>query len=124
MQAFWHVPIARRSTKQESRKGALFQGRFQRKHVADESYLLHLTRYIHLNPVDAGLVRHAEDWIYSSYREYIGLRAGSLPQKNLVLQDFDSEQHYRNFVESRLPMVHASIRDLTFEEEKPGFTDN
>jgi putative transposase len=45
-----------------SRVGSLFQGRFQAKRVEDEAYLLHLTRYIHLNPVKAGLVARSEDW--------------------------------------------------------------
>ena len=39
-----------------------------------ESYLDRLTRYIHLNPVRAGLASHPGDYRWSSYREYIGLR--------------------------------------------------
>jgi len=54
------------------RVGHLFQGRFQAKHVETEEYLLHLSRYIHLNPVFAGLVKQADEWEFSSYREYLG----------------------------------------------------
>jgi REP element-mobilizing transposase RayT len=45
-----------------SRVGPLFQGRFRAKHVDREAYLLHLTRYVHLNPVVAGLVKQPRDW--------------------------------------------------------------
>jgi putative transposase len=45
------------------RVGALFQGAFGAKQVDRDEYLLDLSRYIHLNPVMAGLVQHAEDWV-------------------------------------------------------------
>lgn len=55
------------------RKGPLTESRYQSRHVDSNEYLLHLTRYIHLNPVKAGLAVKAEDWEFSSYRNYIGL---------------------------------------------------
>jgi len=36
-------------------------------------------------PVEAGLVKRPEDWEFSSYREYIGLRNGTLPAPEIVL---------------------------------------
>jgi putative transposase len=39
------------------RKGPLFEGRFKHVHVDNDEYVLHLCRYIHLNPVIAGYVR-------------------------------------------------------------------
>ncbi|MCM8787450.1 MAG: transposase [Candidatus Omnitrophica bacterium] len=53
------------------RKGPLWEGRFKNVLVEKDEYLLHLTRYIHLNPVAAGLVDNPENWIASSYQEYI-----------------------------------------------------
>jgi REP element-mobilizing transposase RayT len=63
--------------KRFQRTGVLLQGAFQAKLVDRDNYLLHLSRYIHLNPVRAGLVQHPEDWNYSSYRDYVGLRNGT-----------------------------------------------
>lgn len=83
------------------RVGSLFQGRFKAIHVDREEYLLHLSRYIHLNPVVAKLVRRPEDWKFSSYLEYIGLRPGKLPSPNVVLSQFSSPDAYRKFVEDR-----------------------
>ena len=55
------------------RVGHLFQGRFKSVLAEAESYLHLLTRYIHLNPVRAGLVSHPGDYRWSSYRVYLGL---------------------------------------------------
>jgi len=44
------------------RMGHLFQGRYKSLLVEEESYLLELVRYIHLNPVRSGLVTRAEDY--------------------------------------------------------------
>lgn len=54
------------------RKGPLWQSRFEARPVETDEDLLHLTRYIHLNPASAGLVQRPEDWEFSSYHEYLG----------------------------------------------------
>jgi REP element-mobilizing transposase RayT len=56
------------------RSGALFQGRFKAILVEDESHALELTRYLHLNAVRAKLAERPEEYAWSSYREYLGLR--------------------------------------------------
>lgn len=58
------------------RVGHLFQGRYKAFLVDKESYLLELSRYIHLNPVRAGIAKRPEDYKWSSYREYIYGRSG------------------------------------------------
>ncbi|MCR4439385.1 MAG: transposase [bacterium] len=58
--------------RQLGRSGTLFQGRFLHVQVEREEYLVHLCRYIHLNPVVAGLVRNPEDWAFSNYLECVG----------------------------------------------------
>jgi putative transposase len=52
------------------RCGALFQGRFKAVLVEDESHALELTRYIHLNPVRAGIVERPEQYPWSSYQDF------------------------------------------------------
>jgi putative transposase len=54
-----------------SRKGPLWQSSFRCIRIRSENQLLHTTRYIHLNPVTAGIVSLPEDWKYSSYKDYI-----------------------------------------------------
>ncbi|KKP88376.1 MAG: hypothetical protein UR93_C0015G0006 [Berkelbacteria bacterium GW2011_GWA2_35_9] len=53
------------------RKGTLWEDNFKRILIESDEQLLHLTRYIHLNPVSAGLVAMPEYWDFSSYKEYL-----------------------------------------------------
>ena len=53
------------------RVGPLWTGRFKSVLVSSDEQLLHLTRYIHLNPTSAGVVESPKDWQFSSYLEYI-----------------------------------------------------
>jgi len=53
------------------RVGHLFQGRYKAILVQADEYLHHLSRYIHLNPVKARIVKKPEDYKWSSYRNYI-----------------------------------------------------
>lgn len=57
--------------RKHKRAGHLFQGRYKAFIVDKENYLLELSRYIHLNPVRAGIVQRPEDYNWSSYRDYI-----------------------------------------------------
>ena len=113
MQAFT-LSYAKAINNRYQKVGSLFQGRFQAIHVDREEYLLHLTRYIHLNPVCANIVEKAEDWEFSSYQEYIDLRHGSLPKIDRVRSQFNSADTYRNFLEDLT--TDRSIHHLTFEE--------
>ena len=57
----------------EQRTGHLFQGRYKAVLVDGDSYLLELLRYIHLNPVRAGIVETSEEYPWSSHRAYLGI---------------------------------------------------
>jgi putative transposase len=54
------------------RTGHLFQGRFKALLIDADSYLLELIRYIHLNPVRAGMVQRPQEYLWSSHSSYIG----------------------------------------------------
>jgi len=56
--------------------GHVFGGRYKSLCVEKEGYLLELSRYIHLNPVRAGLAKKAEGYKWSSYGYYIGEKEG------------------------------------------------
>ncbi len=55
------------------RKGPLWESRFNRVLVKTDEQLLNLSGYIHINPVRKELVVNPEDWLFSSYREYLGM---------------------------------------------------
>ena len=52
--------------------GHVFQGRYKAILVHRDPYLLHLVRYVLLNPVRAGMVTSPEPWRWSSYRATVG----------------------------------------------------
>ena len=56
---------------QYNRKGHLFQDRYKSEPVEDDAYFLTVLRYIHQNPLKAGLVAHIDSYRWSSYTEYM-----------------------------------------------------
>src|SRR3989344_2285721 len=54
-----------------NRKGPLWQSRFKSVIIESNEHLLHVSRYIHLNPATNYLVDNPEDWILSSYKDFI-----------------------------------------------------
>lgn len=73
------------------RIGHVFQGRYRAILVDSDSYLLQLIRYIHLNPVRAGIVREPGGWAWSSHRVYLG-QAGAPVwlEPEMVLEQFST----------------------------------
>ncbi len=90
------------------RSGHLFQGRYKAQLVEADSYLLELSRYIHLNPVRAKLVAQPEAYRWSSFQGY-ARAARSLPwvTHTRVLGEFGGEtttarRAYARFVRSAI----------------------
>ena len=88
---------------QQGRTGPLFAGRFRSIHVDVDEYLIHLARYVHLNPVVAGLCRHPQEWPYSNYLEWIEQRNGTLIDRVWVRGYFPTPESYIEFVKNELP---------------------
>ncbi|MFZ4621899.1 MAG: transposase [Bacteroidota bacterium] len=84
--------------KRYERTGTLFEERFEAKEVDTDEYLIHLSRYIHLNPVKAKLVPACEDWEFSNYREWIGLRQSLLFDTDLTSTLSKNFTSYKSFV--------------------------
>lgn len=97
------VAYTKAINKRFNRTGSLFEGRFKAITVNNDTYLAHLSRYIHLNPAKAGLVSHTKDWAFSSYRDYVGLRDGKLPDPTIILEQFASRADYQSFLDQTAP---------------------
>jgi putative transposase len=99
--------------KRFNRSGVLFQGRFQCVHVTETDYLIHLCRYIHLNPVKAKMVQQPGEWEFSSYSEYAGLRFGTLPKTEYIKMQIQDELVYEQFLaDQNLPNSNGLKRLL------------
>lgn len=84
------------------RKGPLWESKFKNVLVDNDEQLLHLTRYLHLNPVTALLIDKPENWIFSSYKEYL-----SKVEDSSVVCQFDNILEikpflYRKFVNDQI----------------------
>lgn len=90
-----HVPLAslmrrlltgwaKRFNLPRQRNGHVFQGRYKAILCRDDAYLIGLLRYIHMNPVEAGLVEHPRDWPWSGHREYILQASSRLIDRGLL----------------------------------------
>ena len=84
--------------KRFGRVGALFQGQFRGKPIQNYEHLLSLCMYIHANPVKDGLVAMPEDWEYSNYPDWIGLRPGTLVNRDFIQEHFGTPAEYMNLV--------------------------
>lgn len=89
------------------RSGHLFQGRYKAILIDQDIYLLELSRYIHLNPVRAGMVQRPEDYPHSSYGSFIGKRKDESVYRDFILKMISQNgkkamQNYKSFVENAI----------------------
>ena len=94
------------------RVGHLLQGRHKAILCQSERYLSELVRYIHLNPVRAGIVSRPEDYKYSSHRAYLGLEPAGIVDVDPVLRHFGASkevarERYRKFVAAGIKLGHC-----------------
>lgn len=53
------------------RDGPIFRGRYHAKLIEKDNYLIWVSRYIHLNPTNAGMVNHPKEYPWSSFKYFI-----------------------------------------------------
>jgi REP element-mobilizing transposase RayT len=104
--------------KKRDRSGHLFQGRYKAILIEKDNYLLQLSRYIHLNPVKAGIAEKPQDYPYSSYGSYIKDKGDDMVYRDLILGMISKNRKqaisgYRSFVEEiRIEELENPIKDL------------
>ncbi len=100
--------------KKYDRSGSLFEGKFKAKFIESDEYMVHLSKYIHLNPVkmiqadfyDEGIknIKEAEKYLenykWSSYLDYIGKREiSNLIDKKVILGYFNNKaDKYKEYI--------------------------
>lgn len=81
-----------------NRVGPLLQGPFKVVRICDDNQLVHVSRYIHLNPIASFLVKDLQEYFWSSYLNYIGLQKDKLCTNEFILSLFKSQEKYEQFV--------------------------
>ncbi len=102
------------------RIGPLMQGQFKAVRVEDDDQLLHLSRYIHLNPFTSFVVKTFEDlerYQWSSLPEYLGKTSVLLCNKEIILSNFKNVESYKQFVYNQADYQREldRIKHLTWE---------
>ena len=81
-----------------NRVGPLLQGDFKAVHIESNEQLLHLGRYIHLNPLIGFVTKNLETYRWSSYSEYIDSARDGVCEKDIILDQFKTKGDYKQFV--------------------------
>lgn len=80
------------------RIGPLLQGPYKAVMVESDEQLIHISRYIHLNPYAALLTKDLNSYPWSSYPDYLGLSTGIPISKQEILDFFSGKNKYEEFV--------------------------
>lgn len=81
------------------RIGPLFQGPFKAVLIETDEQLVHVSRYIHLNPVVSNLTKTPEQYEWSSYKIYLGLEGNQQKiETNDISLFFKTPESYKDFV--------------------------
>jgi len=112
------------------RDGVLFQGAFKSIPIESDEYLIYLSSYIHLNPVELKEPRWKEEGIknwkaigqflgqyrWSSYPDYLGKKNFPyITNRNFLIEYFGDKEKYKQFVNSWLIKDWEKVKSLTFE---------
>lgn len=98
--------------KKYNRSGVLFQGRFKAIHIKKQGYLWQLSAYINGNPEIHKIVPKAKNWQWSSYQDYLGLRKGTICDKEMILKDFEDISEYENFTQKIIQDARETKEEL------------
>ncbi|MEI7884128.1 MAG: transposase [Clostridia bacterium] len=99
------------------RSGHLFQDRYKSEPIDDETYLFTVIRYLHQNPVQAGICKNMEDYPYSSYMQYLKLDKENFIDAAYIFNLIDKE----SFLQFHLEESDSKVMDI--EERKTRLTD-
>lgn len=106
------------------RVGSLFQGTFKAKIVENDQYLLQLSKYIHLNPLElfdsefkknntlsSEHIKFLNNYRWSSYQDYVGVKNfPSVTYRDFILNISEGKQKYQQFVASTtMPQINFEL---------------
>ena len=94
------ISYAKSINKSYDRTGSLFQTKFKRKEISDDSYFTTIIQYIHSNPIKAKLCNDYKDYKYSSYNAIIE-NGNTLVKRAEVLEWFGNKEIFIKVHEAR-----------------------
>ncbi len=98
------------------RIGTLFQGSYKAASVVSNEQLMHLSKYIHINPLAIGL--NISSYPYSSYKAYLGEDSHSWLRIGSVLELFGGFEQYKIFMNDEAIKSSHILSDISIEDFK------
>ncbi len=94
------------------------QGPFRAVKIRTDEQLIHLSRYIHLNPLIANIVKSLEDYQWSSFKNYVMKSDSGLCDDKIVIKHFRSQSDYKKFVLDQINYARGlkKLAGLTIEK--------
>lgn len=111
------VGYAQYHNRKHGRTGHLFQNRYHSEPVNDDNYLLIVLRYIHQNPIKAGMVKGICDYKWSSYCDFLKLQS-TIVDRDIPMQFFANKESFIEFHNQ------YNIDQCLDYEEKTRYTDD
>lgn len=99
------------------RFGNLFMNRFKSYYIDNEGYLINVSRYIHLNPVEANIVKKPIDYKFSSYKEIINNKKNFVDIEELFSLTNTNSKNYQDYVEEILDPQYNSELNYLFNND-------
>ena len=104
-----NLKFAQIYNKKEGRTGVLFRNRYQTEPIYDIKYIINCIKYIHENPVKAGIVNRCDQYKYSSYNDY--KNNTGLSQSKIMKKIFGSECDYNQLFNNAFELKQMDIED-------------
>lgn len=99
--------------KKTKRKGRLFEQHYRASRITSDEYLWHISRYIHLNPLDIG--EDYKKYPYSSIGYYMGKKSSDWVKPDEILDMFkESKEDYEQFLEDYLD-IKEELKEIKAE---------
>lgn len=101
------------------RVGSMFQGTFRSVEISSDEQLLHVSRYIHLNPIVAKLCTSTKGYPWSSCKYFIQSSSVRICNPEILLELANGSANYQDFVEDYLAYAQdlAAIKDKLIDGE-------
>ena len=101
------------------RVGPLLQGMFKAVPIETDFQLVHVSRYIHMNPYVSDITKDLETYPFSSYPDYIEITQDKICNKKPILDFFEDAKDYKNFVSGNQDYAREleKMKDMLIEDE-------
>jgi len=109
-----------RFNKRYREDGSLFKGRYKAVVVQEGSYLLRLIKYIHENPLRAGIVSDARDYAYSSHKAYVTGQETEWLRFHDALRTQWKKKNLRNAYREYMSLDDEKLKDYLSEKRAKG----